>query len=197
MRDLGRDDFIKVMEEINAEEHRHVGQLQEMLSRISDSAKVTEDGKKEASEQLSENPIDPEQAQLLANLLTEARKETISAIIAKIPNDLLEEVLNIIKEKLGEKRIEEDIVLRINSMCNISDGIGLPEYTVNSLIDNTNLMTQDSLTIKACLIPLLIYITDNYEVNEVLKAILLALPKEETLDSEENKIDDEKSKEGI
>lgn len=45
-------DAIKVLEEISAEENRHVGQLQELLKRISPNAKEIGEGEKEAKSQL-------------------------------------------------------------------------------------------------------------------------------------------------
>lgn len=46
------EDAIKVLEEISAEENRHVGQLQEVLKRISPNAADIDKGKEEAQSQL-------------------------------------------------------------------------------------------------------------------------------------------------
>ena len=45
-------DAIKVIDEINAEENRHVGQLQELLKNISPNAQDIEKGQEEAHDQL-------------------------------------------------------------------------------------------------------------------------------------------------
>lgn len=46
------ESFISVFEEINNEENKHVGQLQEMLKRISPNAKSIDDGEAEGASQL-------------------------------------------------------------------------------------------------------------------------------------------------
>ena len=46
--------FIKVIQDINVEENKHVGQLQEILKQISPNATQIEAGKDEAQEQMAE-----------------------------------------------------------------------------------------------------------------------------------------------
>ena len=52
-RSEGFEDIAKVIEEINTEENRHIGQLQELLKIVSPNATAIDDGKLEGEEQLS------------------------------------------------------------------------------------------------------------------------------------------------
>ena len=54
------DSFVKVLQDITAEENLHVGQLQEILKRISPNAEEIETGKEEAQEQLNDADCDPD-----------------------------------------------------------------------------------------------------------------------------------------
>lgn len=51
---INPEGFIKVLEEINAEENRHAGQLQELLKQISPNAAEVTEGQKEAKKQLNQ-----------------------------------------------------------------------------------------------------------------------------------------------
>ena len=52
LKELGRDDFVDVIQDIIKEENVHVGQLQEILKVISPNAEAIADGEQEATEQL-------------------------------------------------------------------------------------------------------------------------------------------------
>jgi rubrerythrin len=54
-RDAGYEDIAKVLEEINTEENKHVGQLQEILKLISPNAEAIEQGKEEATSQIDDD----------------------------------------------------------------------------------------------------------------------------------------------
>lgn len=54
--------FVKVLQDIAAEENLHVGQLQEILKKISPNAEGIEDGKEEAHSQLDNTVCDPDDA---------------------------------------------------------------------------------------------------------------------------------------
>ena len=49
-RESGFEDIAKVLEEINTEENKHVGELQNILKTISPNASAIEDGEQEAEE---------------------------------------------------------------------------------------------------------------------------------------------------
>ena len=55
LKELGRDDFVDVIQDIIKEENVHVGQLQEILKVISPNAEAIADGEQEATEQLPVN----------------------------------------------------------------------------------------------------------------------------------------------
>ena len=55
LKELGRDDFVDVIQDIIKEENVHVGQLQEILKVISPNAEAIADGEQEATEQLPGN----------------------------------------------------------------------------------------------------------------------------------------------
>lgn len=55
LKELGRDDFVDVIQDIIKEENVHVGQLQEILKVISPNAGAIADGEQEATEQLPVN----------------------------------------------------------------------------------------------------------------------------------------------
>lgn len=54
------DSFVKVLQDIAAEENLHVGQLQEILKKLSPNAEEIETGKEEAQEQLNDEACDPD-----------------------------------------------------------------------------------------------------------------------------------------
>ena len=56
-RENGYNDLASVIDEINTEENKHVGQLQELLEMISPNASAIKDGQEEASEQLGDDDI--------------------------------------------------------------------------------------------------------------------------------------------
>lgn len=56
-RDSGYEDIAKLVDEINTEENKHIGQLQEALKSISPNAIAIEDGAEEGQEQLSDTTI--------------------------------------------------------------------------------------------------------------------------------------------
>ncbi len=49
-RDNGYNDIADIIDEINTEENKHIGQLQEILKKISPNATAIEDGESEATE---------------------------------------------------------------------------------------------------------------------------------------------------
>ena len=49
-REAGFEDIAKVLDEINTEENKHIGQLQELLKTISPNAAAIPDGEQEAKE---------------------------------------------------------------------------------------------------------------------------------------------------
>lgn len=51
----GFDEFIPVLEDINTEENKHVGQLQELLKKVSPNAEAIDSGADEAQEQLDDD----------------------------------------------------------------------------------------------------------------------------------------------
>ena len=52
LHQAGQDEMIPVIEDINNEEHKHVGQLQECLKQISPNTKSISDGETEGSKQI-------------------------------------------------------------------------------------------------------------------------------------------------
>lgn len=59
LKELGRDDFVDVIQDIIKEENVHVGQLQEILKVISPNAEAIADGETEANGQLNEADLHP------------------------------------------------------------------------------------------------------------------------------------------
>lgn len=57
LKQVGLDDFIPVIEDINNEEHKHIGQLQELLKKISPNTNSIASGEAEGAEQLIESYI--------------------------------------------------------------------------------------------------------------------------------------------
>ena len=57
IREEGFDDMIPVIEDISNEENTHVGQLQELLSKVSENIESISTGEKEAEEQLCNDSI--------------------------------------------------------------------------------------------------------------------------------------------
>jgi rubrerythrin len=54
-RNEGFEDIAKVLEEINTEENKHVGQLQELLKSISPNAEAISDGEEEAEDYIDDD----------------------------------------------------------------------------------------------------------------------------------------------
>ena len=59
LKELGRDDFVDVIQDIIKEENVHVGQLQEILKVISTNANSIATGETEANGQLNESDLHP------------------------------------------------------------------------------------------------------------------------------------------
>ena len=53
--DAGYETIAKVLEEINTEENKHVGQLQELLKLLSPNAEAIDQGKEEAEDQIDDD----------------------------------------------------------------------------------------------------------------------------------------------
>ena len=51
----GFDEFISVLEDINTEENKHIGQLQELLKKVSPNAEAIDSGAAEAHEQFDDD----------------------------------------------------------------------------------------------------------------------------------------------
>lgn len=56
-RENGYNDIAEVIDDINTEENIHVGQLQEILKRLSPNAEAIADGEKEAAEDFVDDDI--------------------------------------------------------------------------------------------------------------------------------------------
>lgn len=54
-REAGFEDIAKVLDEINTEENKHIGQLQELLKTISPNATAIADGEQEAKEMIDDD----------------------------------------------------------------------------------------------------------------------------------------------
>jgi rubrerythrin len=54
-REAGFEDIAKVLDEINTEENKHIGQLQELLKTISPNAYAIKDGEEEAKEVIDDD----------------------------------------------------------------------------------------------------------------------------------------------
>lgn len=54
-RNEGFEDISRVLEEINTEENRHVGQLQELLKTISPNTEAISDGEEEAEDYIDDD----------------------------------------------------------------------------------------------------------------------------------------------
>lgn len=173
LKSLGRDDFINVINDINAEEQKHVGQLQEILNTISDSAKEVAKGAEEAKEQLNEVDLNltKEDTELLANLtMPDMRAETIAGIVAKLPDEIIPTLADSIKDELKDIPVSDEARVEIETGSGINSFNNIPE-----LVDI--LKTKDVLTIRTGLILLLQKIDENSKVDSLLKATLVALSK--------------------
>lgn len=56
-RENGYNDIADVIDDINTEENIHVGQLQEILKKLSPNAEAIADGEKEAAEELVDDDV--------------------------------------------------------------------------------------------------------------------------------------------
>ena len=54
-RSEGYDQIASVLDEINTEENKHIGQLQELLKKLSPNANAIEDGEQEAEMQVDDD----------------------------------------------------------------------------------------------------------------------------------------------
>ena len=173
LKSLGRDDFINVINDINAEEQKHVGQLQEILNTISDSAKEVAKGAEEAKEQLNEVDLNltKEDTELLANLtMPDMRAETIAGIVARLPDEIIPALADSVKDELKDISVSNEARVEIETGSGIDSFNNIPE-----LIDI--LKTRDTLSIRTGLILLLQKIDENSKVDSLLKATLVALSK--------------------
>lgn len=76
----GFDDFIPVLEDINTEENKHIGQLQELLKRVSPNAEAIDSGAEEAQEQFDDDDswyVDP------SPVVESYEEESVEDIIAR------------------------------------------------------------------------------------------------------------------
>lgn len=67
LKQAGLDDFIPVIEDINNEEHKHIGQLQELLKKISPNTNSIASGETEGAKQLIESYIQEKDIKKQAN----------------------------------------------------------------------------------------------------------------------------------
>ena len=85
----GFTDFIPVLEDINTEENKHIGQLQELLKKVSPNAEAIDSGAKEAQEQFDDDDswyVDP--SPVVEESYEEESVEDIIARFKKYEKDL-------------------------------------------------------------------------------------------------------------
>lgn len=85
----GFTDFIPVLEDINTEENKHIGQLQELLKRVSPNAEAIDSGAEEAQEQFDDDDswyVDP--SPVVEEAYEEESVEDIIARFKKYEKDL-------------------------------------------------------------------------------------------------------------
>lgn len=85
----GFDEFVPVLEDINTEENKHIGQLQELLKKVSPNAEAIDSGAEEAQEQFDDDDswyVDP--SPVVEEAYEEESVEDIIARFKKYERDL-------------------------------------------------------------------------------------------------------------
>lgn len=85
----GFEEFIPVLEDINTEENKHIGQLQELLKKVSPNAEAIDSGAEEAQEQFDDDDswyVDP--SPVVEEAYEEESVEDIIARFKKYEKDL-------------------------------------------------------------------------------------------------------------
>jgi rubrerythrin len=121
-RSEGFEDIANVIDEINTEENKHIGQLQELLKTISPNAQAIEVGTVEGEQQLSE-ALSGDEIKDLGLLFAELFKEgsdsekadTIEQIIKIIPSDLIDKIITFITEKCSDIKLGQSDKNKISS----------------------------------------------------------------------------------
>lgn len=88
LKQAGLDDFIPVIEDINNEEHKHIGQLQELLKKISPNTNSIASGETEGAEQLIESYIQEKDIKKQAKDIRDYIKDFVEHVAIKHPNKL-------------------------------------------------------------------------------------------------------------
>lgn len=88
LKQAGLDDFIPVIEDINNEEHKHIGQLQELLKKISPNTNSIASGETEGAEQLIESYIQEKDIKKQANDIFDYIDDFKKDIAVKYPAKL-------------------------------------------------------------------------------------------------------------
>lgn len=88
LRQAGLDDFIPVIEDINNEEHKHIGQLQEILKKISPNTNSIASGEIEGAEQLTESYIQEKEINRQAKDIKDYIRDFVQNIAIKYPQQL-------------------------------------------------------------------------------------------------------------
>ena len=112
LKDLGREDCLKLIADITNEEMLHVGQLQELLKMVSPNAVSIEDGEEEAQEQLPDTDLNTEPTEdPLGNELAKRGLEPLEMSSEDIDDDFLLEAESIEDDiaKLNPKQLKDTI----------------------------------------------------------------------------------------
>lgn len=94
LQDQGYDEYIPIIDSIIDDEHNHIGQLQQLIEMLSESAEEIEVGKEEAEEMMANDaPVDVEES------LAESLRNTNN----------IERNKKILKKEIQEESLTEDI----------------------------------------------------------------------------------------